>query len=139
MKASQTIVEEFMTSDLVTVQPDESVSQVAALMTWQNVRHVPVEDADGDYVGMVSSLEVIEHLSRFDLHDGQTTPPGEVAVATIMSTAAPVISPETTAREALEQMRKHEADCLPVVRDGALIGVVSERDFIHLVSAKATP
>ncbi len=43
MGADKTTVEEFMTTDLVTVQPDESVSQVAALMTWQSVRHVPVE------------------------------------------------------------------------------------------------
>lgn len=134
MGASKTTVEEFMTTDLVTVQPDESVSQVAALMTWQNVRHVPVENAAGGYVGIVSSLEVIEHLSKFDLRAGEANPPGEVAVESIMNTAAQSISPQTTAVEAIALMRKHEADCLPVVSDGALVGIVSERDFIHLAS-----
>ena len=138
MQASQTIVEEFMTTDLVTVQPDECVSQVAALMTWQSVRHVPVEDADGVYVGIVSSLEVIEHLSRFDLRDGQIAPPGEVAVAEIMSTETPTITPQTTATEAIATMRRHEAECLPVVRDGALVGVVSQGDFVHIVVGGAS-
>lgn len=131
--AEKTTVEEFMTTDLVTVQPDESVSQVAALMTWQSVRHIPVEDAEGKYVGIVSSLEVIEHLSKYDLHEGQAEPPGEVAVESIMNTTAPVIEPQTSASEAVAHMRQLEADCLPVVRDGALVGIVSERDFIHLV------
>jgi len=134
MGASKTTVEEFMTTDLVTVQPDESVSQVAALMTWQDVRHVPVESADGNYMGIVSSLEVIEHLSKYDLRAGEATPPGEVAVESIMNTAAQSISPQTTAIEAIALMRRHEADCLPVVSDGALVGIVSERDFIHLAS-----
>ncbi len=134
MGASKTTVEEFMTTDLVTVQPDESVSQVAALMTWQNVRHVPVENADGNYMGIVSSLEVIEHLSKYDLRAGEATPPGEVAVESIMNTASQSISPQTTAIEAIALMRQHEADCLPVVSDGALVGIVSERDFIHLAS-----
>jgi len=134
MGASKTTVEEFMTTDLVTVQPDESVSQVAALMTWQNVRHVPVEDRDGKYMGIVSSLEVIEHLSRYDLRAGEATPPGEVSVESIMNTDARSVSPKTTAVEAIAFMRRHEADCLPVVSDGALVGIVSERDFIHLAS-----
>ncbi len=134
MGASRTTVEEFMATDLVTVQPDESVSQVAALMTWQNIRHVPVESADGNYMGMVSSLEVIEHLSRYDLRAGETTPPGEVSVELIMHTEGPSVTPQTTAIEAIELMRKGEADCLPVVSEGALVGIVSERDFIHLAS-----
>ncbi len=76
---------------------------------------------------------MIEHLSKYDLHEGQAEPPGEVAVETIMNTAAPVIGPQTVANEAVAHMREMEADCLPVVRDGALVGIVSERDFIHLV------
>jgi len=134
MGDGRTTVEEFMTTDLVTVQPDESISQAAALMTWQNVRHVPVENADGNYMGIVSSLEVIEHLSRYDLRAGEGTPPGEVAVETIMNTDARSISPQTTASEAIALMRQHEMDCLPVVSDGALVGIVSERDLIHLAS-----
>jgi CBS domain-containing protein len=138
MGANTTTVEEFMTTDLVTVQPDESVSQVAALMTWQSVRHIPVEDADGQYVGLVSSLEVIEHLSNFDLHEGNTVAPGEVSVGSIMNTTTPVISPRTRAAEAIDTMRSHQADCLPVVREGELVGVVSGRDFIHLVGPELT-
>ena len=88
MKTNETTVEEFMTTDLVTVQPDESVSQVAALMTWQSVRHVPVEDGEGIYVGLISSLDVIEQLSRYDLRDGDTVAPGEVAVEQIMDREA---------------------------------------------------
>jgi CBS domain-containing protein len=133
VKTNRTTVEEFMTTDLVTVQPDESVSQVAALMTWQSVRHVPVEDSEGSYVGLISSLDVIGQLSHYDLRDGDTVAPGEVAVEEIMDRDASTVAPETSAAEALVVMRKADADCLPVVRDGALIGIVSERDFMHLV------
>lgn len=56
-----TVVRDVMTDDVETVTPDLLMQEVAAMMTMYGVKHLPV--VDGDYVGMVSSTDIAEHLS----------------------------------------------------------------------------
>jgi len=56
-----TTVREVMTEDVETVTPDLMMQEVAAMMTMYGVKHLPV--VDDDYVGMVSSTDIAEHLS----------------------------------------------------------------------------
>jgi len=57
----ETAVRDVMTEDVETVTPDLMMQEVAAMMTMYGVKHLPV--VDGDYVGMVSSTDITEHLS----------------------------------------------------------------------------
>ena len=57
-------VEQFMTTDLTTVHPDEALDLVANLMVWERLRYVPVEDKDRtQHVGMLRMG--IEPLERW--------------------------------------------------------------------------
>ncbi|ELZ48565.1 signal transduction protein with CBS domains [Halorubrum californiense DSM 19288] len=56
-----TTVRDVMTEDVETVTPDLMLQEVAAMMTMYGVKHLPV--VDDDYVGMVSSTDIAEHLS----------------------------------------------------------------------------
>ena len=58
---AETTVRDVMTRDVETVTPDLMMEEVAAMMTMYGVKHLPV--VDDDYVGMVSSTDVAEHLS----------------------------------------------------------------------------
>ncbi|MGQ3327858.1 MULTISPECIES: CBS domain-containing protein [Halorubrum] len=55
------VVRDVMTENVETVTPDLMMEEVAAMMTMYGVKHLPV--VDDDYVGMVSSTDVAEHLS----------------------------------------------------------------------------
>ena len=57
----ETTVRDVMTEHVETVTPDLMMQEVAAMMTMYGVKHLPV--VDDDYVGMVSSTDVTEHLS----------------------------------------------------------------------------
>lgn len=56
-----TTVRDVMTQDVETVTPDLMLEEVAAMMTMYGVKHLPV--VDGDYVGMMSSTDIAEHIS----------------------------------------------------------------------------
>jgi CBS domain-containing protein len=58
---TETPVSEVMTENVETVTPDLLMEEVAAMMTMYDVKHLPV--VDGDYVGMISSTDVAEHVS----------------------------------------------------------------------------
>ena len=47
-----------------------------------------------------------------------------------MSTDIVTVAPETRTVEAIQLMRKHRVGCLPVVKDGRLVGIVTEYDFL---------
>ena len=52
--------------------------------------------------------------------------------ADVMRKELKTISPETTPLAAIQLMRQHKIGCLPVVHEGRLIGVVTERDFMDI-------
>ena len=51
---------QFMTRDLVTVRPETLVTEALSIMTHRRVRHLPVLDAGGGLVGMVSIGDLVK-------------------------------------------------------------------------------
>lgn len=121
-------VEQFMTTDLFTVRPEDVLDLAANLMHWRHVRHVPVEDDDGNLVGIISHRDLLQLLA-----EGNTK--GEMIVGEVMRTDLITIAPETTTLEALRLMRDRNIGCLPVVKNQKLIGLLTAQDFLT-VSAR---
>ena len=128
MDVATLTVEDFMTTDLFTVRPDDPIVLVAYLMDWKHVRHVPVEDEDGKPVGMLSSLEVVRNVVRHRV-------PVDTPVGEIMLDPPPAVVPGTSIGQAIDMLRQHEADCLPVVDGDRLVGLLTEYDFIYVVAS----
>lgn len=123
-------VEEFMETDLFTVQRDDLIELVAEMMDWRKIRYMPVEDKKGNLVGLVTSRLLLRHFSN-----KKTTHPGEiVTVKDIMITNPTTISPDATITEALETMRSLQIGCLPVVDQNELVGIITEMDFLRISS-----
>jgi CBS domain-containing protein len=51
-----------------------------------------------------------------------------------MQTDVVTTSPETSALDAIQLMRARGVACLPVVRDGHLLGILTEHDFIQVAA-----
>lgn len=123
-------VEQFMSTDLFTVRPEDVIDLAASLMHWKHVRHVPVENDSGELVGIVSHRDLLELIIR-----GKLNGCGEIAVREIMTTKLITITPQTSALEALFTMRDNDIGCLPVVNGKMLVGLVTAYDYLT-VSAK---
>ncbi len=128
-RLEKTRVEQYMSTDLVTVNEEELVDLVACLMDWQRIRHVLVEDHDHRLVGLVTHRNLLRFLAKQSDADG---PGADLAVKEIMIRDPVTVSPETSTIEAVRKMRSHKISSLPVVQDGRLIGIITEKDFIHL-------
>lgn len=122
-------VGQVMTTDLVTLHDDDIVDYAASVMEWEKLRHVPVEDRDGRLVGMVTQLGLMRTLT----HSTQDGVP--ITVGEVMEKNPVVIAPEATTIQAIEAMREHKLSALPVVRDGKLVGLVTEHDFFELTAS----
>ncbi len=62
--SSGTLVRDLMTTSLYRVQPDDTLETCEALMTNKHVRHLPVVDAEGQFVGLLSIRDVLKAIIR---------------------------------------------------------------------------
>lgn len=123
-------VEQYMTTDLYTVQEDEPLELAANLMDWMKIRHVPVEDRNNRLVGLVSYRTLLRLMARgWPLEDSQS-----IAISEIMKKTLITVSPETLTLDAIQLMRQNKISCLPVVKEGRLVGIVTERDFMNVTA-----
>ncbi|MGW6706303.1 CBS domain-containing protein [Streptomyces sp. NPDC054956] len=65
-KAGSVIAEELMTSPAVTVRPDATLPQAARLMAERHIKRLPVVDADGTIMGIVSRADLLKVFLRSD-------------------------------------------------------------------------
>lgn len=125
-----------MTTQLVTLQVDETLSIAEQVMALARIRHLPVVDAEGRLVGLVSHRDL---LSAATSTASPVSP--EVARAfkrtieagKIMSRDVLTADPDTLVVDAAKRMRAHKIGCLPVLEDGLLVGLVTEADFLDLL------
>lgn len=129
-KHNFTKVDQYMTTDIFTVQADDAVDLVANLMGWERIRHVPVEDQDHRLIGLVSYRSVLRLYTSGKL--GPTQP--SMAVSEIMKTDVITVTPQTPTLEAISTMRRYRIGCLPVTQDGKLVGILTEENFLDIAS-----
>ncbi|NPV28504.1 MAG: CBS domain-containing protein [Firmicutes bacterium] len=105
-------VGEIMTGELVTVSPDDSVDQAAALMSRFKVGGLPVVDGE-QLVGIITSRDVRRsHPNRL--------------VADAMNRKVISVPPECSLWEAKELLDSHGIERLVVAKEGRLVGVVTK-------------
>lgn len=123
-------VGQFMSTALFTVSPDDIVDYVASIMHWEHIRHLPVEDEEGRLVGLVSQRDLLVLLAQGSSMNRATSVP----VSRIMKTDILAISPDTKTLDAMKLMKNHQVGCLPVVKNGKLIGILTTYDLLAIAS-----
>ena len=121
-------VGQYMRTQLLTVDENESVDLVAFVMDREKIRNVPVEDSEHRLVGVVSYRSILRYVGgREELPAG-----GATAVKEIMGRDPVTVTPESSTLEAIRLMRDRGVACLPVLDEGKLVGIVTDRDFMPI-------
>jgi CBS domain-containing protein len=120
-------IEQLMRKDLVTVDAGASVVEAAKLMRFFNVGSVLVS-MNGRIVGIVTESDVVKKFV------GAEKVPFFMPVEDIMSSPVLGIEANRPVTEAAGLMDRHRTRHLGVTKAGALIGVVSVRDFLKPVA-----
>jgi CBS domain-containing protein len=140
-----------MTHPVYTVAPDTSIVDAARLMLAHHVSGLPVVDADGKLVGILTEGDL---LRRAETGTEQRRPrwleivvgPGFLAqeyvdaharrVEQVMTENVASVTPQTRLSDLVHLMEKRRIKRLPVVVCGRVVGIVSRADLVHaLVSA----
>ena len=96
-------------------------------MNWKHIRHVPVEDQDGKFVGLITSGLILKHYGS---GYGENLKP--VLVKDIMIKDPTTVGPDTKTLDAVSIMHEKKIGCLPVLENDMLLGIVTEHDMMNL-------
>jgi len=138
------IVRDAMTdaADLVTVPVDATLKRVAELMLERRVSGLPVVDADGRVLGVISEADVVSGETGGTGGQGMMAraralgDPGALSIprtaGEAMSSPAVTIGPDETVMEAAHQIAARGVNRLPVVdEDGRLVGIIARADVVR--------
>lgn len=127
---SSLIVEEFMTTDLFTVQKDDIIEFVSDLIDWRRIRYVPVEDDKNHLIGLVTMRNIFKEYSK-SLNHEEDVPK---TVADIMIRNPITVHPEASIMEAMDLMDSQQIGCLPVVKNNRLVGIITEQNYMTIAA-----
>lgn len=129
-------VTEMMKTDLVAVKAETTLAEARTLMQERNFRHLPVVDADGKLVGIVTDRDMrdAQPSSLLDEESYQKTLDRVMqhTVAEIMTAEPMTVAPYYTLQDTLVMIGRKKVGALPVVdEDGYLKGIMSTRDLLR--------
>ena len=111
-------------SKVITVLPTDSVNRASKLLRDARIGAVPVVEQDGSMSGILSERDIVH---------GVASQGAEVLadpVSTLMTREVRTCTPESSIDQLMEQMLAGRIRHLPVVDQGALVGIVSVGDVV---------
>jgi acetoin utilization protein AcuB len=124
-----------MTKNPITVTKDMAVDKALQLMHKEKVRRFPVLDKKGNLIGMVAEKDLLyaspspaTTLSIYEVAYLLS----KITVADVMATDVVTVGEDVPLEEAAAIMADNQIGALPVVRDGKLVGIITETDMFKI-------
>jgi CBS domain-containing protein len=114
------VARDIMTRHVITATPELSIKELAMLLVKNQISGVPVLDARGQIVGLVSEADLIAKKGK--------------QVEAIMSREVFSVTEDATVEEIARLMTSRRIKRVPVISDGKLVGIVSRADIVNTIA-----
>lgn len=118
-------VKDVMTSNVISIGPDETVAVAARSLSRNNVGSLPVCSADGKLKGLLTDRDIVLRNVAVDV-DAECQPVREIMTRRLIT-----VAPEDPISTAAKLMAREQVRRLPVVRGNNLVGMISMKDLIE--------
>ena len=142
-----------MTTDVISVDPDKPVREIAELLYTRRISGVPVVDADDRVIGIVSEGDLIGHAAIVGEHhrswwlslfaDERVTARDYVkahgrTARDVMTTDVVSVEETATLAEIAGTLHRDRIKRVPVVRGGKLVGIVTRGNLLKALATLKT-
>jgi CBS domain-containing protein len=139
-----------MVTNVITVGPNACVQDVADILLKNHISAVPVVDAEGKMVGIVSEGDLMRRAETGTLRRRPwwlavlTGREGLAAayikehsrrVADVMTRSVVTVQPDTPLAEVATILEKNRIKRVPVVKDGKIVGIVSRANLLQALAS----
>jgi CBS domain-containing protein len=121
LKKNRYIVKDVMSTDIFTVDQNDSIELVLNIMKWKNIHHMPVINRDKELIGLLTKKDIKTYL----INDTK----GQDSVKLIMKKEVITIGQYKGLDDAKALFKKHKIKGLPVVKQQKLIGIITTKDI----------
>lgn len=128
-------IEEIMTKDVITVNPETKLLDAQKMMMENNIRRLPVMD-HGQLVGIITEHDLdastpsrMNPMGAQQLHYMLS----KMKVKDVMKKNPITVSPDTPFEDALRIGQEKKIGSFPVVEDGKLVGITTESDIVRFL------
>ena len=133
------LVKDWMTTDVITIRPETTLTEAAAIMREKAIRRLPVVNGDGKLVGILSKTDVMAAQPS----DATTLDIWEInyllsrlKVEKVMTTQPYTVNANSTLKDAAQLMVTHKIGGIPVVDDkNTVVGIITESDIFRVLIA----
>ena len=129
------LIKEIMTTRVATVSMDDRLGVIKAIFEQAHFRHLLVVEEEV-LVGVISDRDLLRAISPYldtDAEMNRDTETLNRRAHQIMSRQPITISPESSLQAASAIMLEQHVSCLPVLENGALVGIVSWKDLLRVM------
>lgn len=133
--AKERTVREIMMGSPVTLKPDDTLKLANDVISLGRIRHIPIVD-DGKLIGLLTERDLIGAAANeiFGLKEKtRSALLKTVLIKDIMKKRLITVEPDTKIQEAAHLMAAKKVGCLPVLSEGALVGLVTTTDVLRYV------
>lgn len=120
-----------MTRDVVTATPGMDLLRAMHLLAFHGISGLPVVDADGRLVGMLSQRDCLKGALHAAYHAG---PPGRVDE--VMHAPVESLPADLDILTAIESFLASRYRRFPVLEEGLLVGIVSRGDVVRALARR---
>jgi CBS domain-containing protein len=120
---------DIMTKTVVSVTPSTPVAKAAGTLAYRGFTALPVVDAAGELVGIVTEADLIRN--RFENDPTATT---GTTVGDVMTSPAVAVSHDADITIVARAMLASHRRCLPIVDDTQVVGVITRGDIVRVLA-----
>jgi CBS domain-containing protein len=140
------IVEDFMTTSIITTTPGTRIEGASKMMVRNKFRRIPVTGEErktphpenDKLVGIVTATDVLEFLGNNTTFEKLTSNDGEqilnTTISDIMEKNVVTTTDQTRLGDVCSIMETNGIGGIPVVRNNDLIGIITESDILRAIS-----
>ncbi len=139
-----------MVTNVITVTPDQSVQEVAEILLTKRISGLPVVDADGKLVGIVSEGDLMRRVETGTARErswwlrllmGREGLAQEYIrqnanrVGDVMTRSVITAEPDTPLPEVAGLLERNRIKRVPIVKDGKLVGILSRANLLQALAS----
>ena len=123
------LVKDSMTREVVVLSPETTAGEALALCRERRIRHLPVLE-EGQLVGIVSDRDLRSAAPALG-DPGRAEALQNLQISDVMTRDVVITRPDDPIEEAANRMQERRIGCLPVIEDGALVGILTSSDVME--------
>jgi len=129
-------VRQWMSNPAIVAPETMTLPETRRLMREQRIRRLPVVDADGQLVGIVTEGDInrvsdshVTDVRDFNLYHRIA----DLPIHDVMTHEVVTVSPDTSIGEVAQRLLDHRIGGVPVIEQGRIVGVITESDLFRVI------